>query len=371
MAITGGGSGGHTNPALALVEGWRARDGEEAPDFLYIGSHSGIEGKLAPRRRIPYASIATGKLRRHLSFENLIDLFRVPLGTFQAWLLLREFRPDSVFSTGGFVAVPVVLAARTLGLPILVHEQTVAGGLANRISARLADRVAVTFASSASHFPSSKVVVTGIPIRPALFEGQAHRYLESSGFDAARPILYATGGSQGSRALNEALWGCLPDLLEHVQIAHQCGRSQKHRMVEEARVRAASLPPELAARYQPFDYLDGGLEDLLSATRVLLGRSGAGTVCEVMALGLPSILVPLPKAAGDEQRKNAQILADAGAALVLEEKDLTPETLKRSLLELIEDEEALRIRGARARELFVSGGLENLIDQILSLSRQR
>ncbi len=369
IVVTGGGSGGHANPAIAFIEGWREKQVDTSPEFHYVGSHTGVESRLAAARNVPYHPIATGKLRRYISLRNLSDAFRVAAGMLQALALLARLRPDAVFSTGGFVSVPVVAAARLLGIPILAHEQTVSSGLANRIASRLANRVAISFASSARFFPEEKVVLTGIPLRRSLFEGKAVAFYAATGLEPAPPLVYVTGGAQGSRVLNEAVAAILPRLLEVACVAHQCGQHPSYDALAMMREAAAKLPPESSRRYFFFDYLDRGLGDLMAATTLLVGRAGAGTVCEAMALELPAILVPLATSAGDEQRKNARLLVDAGQALTIEEAELDGPRLLEAVSSLVTDPARLDAMRQGARGLFVPGAVERLIAEVETLCR--
>ncbi|MBI4872420.1 MAG: UDP-N-acetylglucosamine--N-acetylmuramyl-(pentapeptide) pyrophosphoryl-undecaprenol N-acetylglucosamine transferase [Candidatus Riflebacteria bacterium] len=371
IVVTGGGSGGHANPAVAFVEGWRSQAGAAAPDFQYLGSHAGIEATLAAARGIPYHPISTGKLRRYFSLRNAADALRVAAGLVQAARLLVRLRPDAVFSTGGFVSVPVVAAAWLLRIPVMAHEQTVSSGLANRIAGRLADRIAISFASSAAHFPAHKVVLTGIPLRQSLFEGDAARFRVSHGFEASLPLVYVTGGAQGSRVLNEAVRQVLPRLVAGAFVAHQCGRHSSYDALGMMRQAAAALPPEQASRYLVFDYLDQGLGDLMAATTLLIGRAGAGTVCEALALALPAVLVPLATSAGDEQRKNARLLADAGQALVIEEAELNGDRLLQAVRELLEEPQRLEAMRQASRGLFIPGAVGRLVAEMEALAGRR
>ncbi len=370
VAVTGGGSGGHANPAMALIDGWRHLSGAATPEFHYIGSHTGIEAQLARSRRIPYHPIPTGKLRRYLSFQNFLDLFRVAAGAIASVKLLWKLKPDVVFSTGGFVSVPVVVAAWLLRIPVLAHEQTTSSGLANRIAGRIADRIAVSFESSASQFPASKVILTGIPLRRSLFEGDGERFRRGRGFPADLPLIYVTGGAQGSRVLNEAVLDQLPRLLQEAIVVHQVGRHPSYDALALAESRQRELPPHLAARYLTFQYMDSELGDLLAAATLLIGRSGAGTVCEAMALAIPCVLVPLSTSAGDEQRKNARLLTDAGQATLIEEADLTGDLLADTVEGLVRSPDKLDQMRAAAKHLHVPGAIERIASVLQELASQ-
>ena len=368
VVLAGGGTGGHTAAGLALAKALTARFGGDVR-LAWIGSQSGIEATWVPAAGIGYHAIPTGKLRRQLAWRNVTDLtLRVPAGFGRALALLGRLRPDVVVATGGFVAVPTAVAAAARRLPLLVHEQVVVPGLANRFIGRLADRVAVTFAASASAFPRDKVVVTGNPIRPELLLGQRARAFERFGLDPAFPLTYVTGGALGAHRVNRVVGAALPSLLAQTQIVHQCG-DNAYGDLPWLRGEAGRLAAPLAARYRVVALVGEELGDLYAATSLVVGRSGAGTVAELAALGLPAILVPLPGARGDEQTANARVLADAGAALLLPEADLTPDRLVREVTQLLAQPERLRTMAEHARALATPDAAERLVDLVLALTR--
>jgi UDP-N-acetylglucosamine--N-acetylmuramyl-(pentapeptide) pyrophosphoryl-undecaprenol N-acetylglucosamine transferase len=336
----------------------------------WIGSQAGIEATWVPAAGIPYHPIPTGKLRRQLAWRNVTDLgVRVPAGLGRALALLGRLRPDVVVATGGFVAVPTAVAAAVRRRPLLVHEQVVVPGLANRLIGRLADRIAVTFAASASAFPAAKVVVTGNPIRPALRAGRRERGFGRFALDSAVPLTYVTGGALGAHRVNRVVGAALAPLLQGTQLVHQCGDNVQGDLAW-LRGEAERLPPALGARYRVLALVGEELGDLYAAASLVVGRAGAGTVTELAALGLPAILVPLPGARGDEQTANARVLADAGAAVLLPEVELTPERLVREVSGLLADPARLRTMATRARALAVPDAAERLVDLVLALGRR-
>ena len=251
--MTGGGTSGHISPALALIGTLRELDSDL--EFLYIGSKTGLEKNLVEAANVPFVSISTGKLRRYLSFENLIDQTRIPVGIFQSLMQVRRFKPDVVLATGGYVAVPPVLAAAFFKVPILIHEQTVQIGLANQINARFATKIALSWDGALQSLPAkfhSKAWVAGNPVRPSIFGGEKSKAL---GFFALSnenlPTIYITGGSLGARVINRAVEAALPELLQNAKIIHQCGKQPDGQEQDFDRLeRAASLlPAELRARY--------------------------------------------------------------------------------------------------------------------------
>ncbi|PYM65191.1 MAG: undecaprenyldiphospho-muramoylpentapeptide beta-N-acetylglucosaminyltransferase [Candidatus Rokuibacteriota bacterium] len=367
VVLTGGGTGGHTSAGLALATALRTRLGDQVA-LAWIGSHGGLEAMQAPAAGIPYYPISTGKLRRQLALRNVTDLaLRVPAGLVQAWRLLGRLRPDVVVATGGFVAVPTAVAAALRRRPLLVHEQVVVPGLANRAIARLADRVAVSFAAASVAFPAAKVVVTGNPIRPELLGGRRETGFTRFGLDPATPLLYVTGGAQGAHRLNRVVGAALPGLLAECQVVHQSG-DNAFGDPDWLAGQAALLPPALRRRYRVVPFVTDALPDLYAATSLVVGRAGAGTVTELAALGLPAILVPLPGARGDEQTANARVLADAGAALLLPESALAPEPLVALVRELVHDPDRLAEMSRRARTLARSDAATRLVDLILVLA---
>jgi UDP-N-acetylglucosamine--N-acetylmuramyl-(pentapeptide) pyrophosphoryl-undecaprenol N-acetylglucosamine transferase len=292
----------------------------------------------------------------------------VPAGLGRALGLLGRLRPDVVVATGGFVAVPTAVAAALRRLPLLVHEQVVVPGLANRLIGRLADRVAVTFAVSAGAFPAGKVVVTGNPIRPTLRTGRRERGFERFALDPGAPLTYVTGGALGAHRVNRVVGAALAPLLSLTQLVHQCGDNVQGDLawLEGERER---LPPALGARYRVQALVGEELGDLYAAANLVVGRAGAGTVTELAALGLPAILVPLPGARGDEQTANARVLADAGAAVLLPERELTPERLVAEIRALLAEPARLRAMAERARGLSTPDAADRLVDLVLGLAR--
>ncbi|WP_305790242.1 UDP-N-acetylglucosamine--N-acetylmuramyl-(pentapeptide) pyrophosphoryl-undecaprenol N-acetylglucosamine transferase [Symbioplanes lichenis] len=342
MIVTGGGTGGHTYPALTTIHTLQARLAETGttPELLWVGVATGLEATIAERNGIPFKAVTTGKLRRSLSprdiGRNIADAFRIPLGILQAAFTVARTKPAVVFSTGGFVSVPIGLAAALFRVPYLMHEQTLSVGLANRILARVATRVLLSHEASLEHLPArarSRAVVTGNPVRPAVLNGDPAKGLAAYGLDPSVPLVLVTGGALGAQQINRMLTGALPGLLERCQIVHQCGSHGLTEMQEVAR----GLPAHLAHRYRVVDFIHDELPDLLAAAAVVVARAGAGTVAELTALGKASVLIPYPVSAGDEQRHTARHLAQTGAAVMLDKETATPERLRAALGELLAD----------------------------------
>lgn len=363
VVITGGGTGGHTSAGLAVAETLRSRGVE----LSWIGSRDGVEARRVPAQGIEYHAVATGKLRRYWDRQNVPDLLlRVPAGIFQSWRLLRRIRPDLLFATGGFVALPPVLAARLCRIPVIVHEQVAGAGLANRIAARFARRVAITFPSSATAFPRGKSVVTGNPLRPELTGSSREAALARLGLDATLPVVYLTGGAQGSHRINRTVGEILEPLLGVTQIIHQCGDNPATGDRAWLEDRLSRLDSAKRARYRLVPYVGKELREVYAAAWLVVGRAGAGTVSECCHLGLPGLFIPLAGASGDEQTANARALVVAGGAILLPETSLTAEGLLETIRSLLGDPQRLKAMGERARSLAIPDSAERIADLILA-----
>ncbi|MFM9108665.1 MAG: undecaprenyldiphospho-muramoylpentapeptide beta-N-acetylglucosaminyltransferase, partial [Chloroflexota bacterium] len=348
--IAGGGTGGHVLPALAVVEELRGRD---LPlQLQWVGSHAGVEQESAERAGIPFAAVQTGKLRRYPSMRTVTDAGRIPVGLLQARRALTAFRPDVVLSTGGFVSVPTVLAAKGIA-PVVTHEQTAILGLATRIDARAADVLAVSWDATgeAARKIHHRVVVTGNPVRASLREGVAARGFAAFGFDPTMPLVYVTGGARGASPINSRIAALLPGLLESCQVLHQTGPESANSDLADLREQQSRWPEHLRRRYHAVDFIRDELADVYAAASIVIGRSGAGTVAELSVLGVPAILIPLPGAGGDEQTVNARLLAEAGAAILLPQDQATPERLGKALAALLADPERRSRMSAIGRRL--------------------
>lgn len=320
ILLTGGGTAGHVTPNLALLPQLRA----EGYTIHYIGTADGIERTLlSGETDICYHAISAGKLRRYFSLKNFADPFRVVKGVFQAKRIIKEVRPDVVFSKGGFVSVPVVVAAHSKA-PVITHESDYTPGLANRIAAHFADTVCVTFEDTLQYV-GKKGVYTGTPIRPALFAGKDEKGLRFTGFTGARPILLAMGGSQGAQALNDALRAALHRLTQSYDIIHLCGKGKLDASIDDP-------------AYRQYEYVDQELPDLMACADIVLSRAGANSVFEFLALAKPALLIPLPlDASRGDQILNAQYFARKGYALTMDQADLTPDSLCAALDSLYEN----------------------------------
>jgi UDP-N-acetylglucosamine--N-acetylmuramyl-(pentapeptide) pyrophosphoryl-undecaprenol N-acetylglucosamine transferase len=354
---------------LAVVDELRQRG--SLVDPIWIGSAEGVERRAAEERGIQFVAIPTGKLRRYLSLRNLTDAARVPLGVLAARRALAAFRPDVVLSTGGFVSVPAVVAARGIA-PVLTHEQTAILGLANRINARFAEVLAVSHYQTVSLASRlhNRVALTGNPIRASLTAGDRSRGLQRLGFEATMPVVYVTGGARGASPINQRIAALLPGILDRTQIVHQTGPPSANADAGSLSQTKESLPEQIRHRYHVVEFLGDELPDIYAAADLVVGRAGAGTIAELAYVGLPAILLPLPGARGDEQTLNARVLGDVGAAVVIAQQDATPERLHEEILALLDDAERRERMANAARTVARPDAAARLADELLSLARQ-
>ncbi|EQC51073.1 glycosyltransferase [Bacteriovorax sp. DB6_IX] len=310
IIFTGGGSGGHVVPALTLISKLKSQNFE----IIYFGSYTGIESKLTEGKVDRYIGISTGKIRRYLSVENFIDIFKVFIGLIQSlWkIFFLKKGPLVIFSMGGFVSVPVVIAGKLLGAKVFIHEQTTRVGLANKVASKFADKVFVSFEDSLKFFPQGKVQLSGYPVRDIFLDKtiQTKSYKGIDLENKRKPLIFVTGGGNGSKLLNDKIKHNLEHLTGTYDIIHQVGASY----IEEYR----KLENE---SYKTADFLGDEMPDIFKAADVVLSRSGAGTVAELMALGKPSLFIPLKIAQKNEQFHNAMAAKESVGSIVVEEDD--------------------------------------------------
>ena len=312
IIFTGGGSAGHVTPNLALIEKFL----QEKWEINYIGSQTGIEKELITKLGIPYYGIATGKLRRYFSWQNFLDPFKIIYGVIQAFILCFKLKPEVIFSKGGFVSFPVVVAAWIYRIPIIIHESDLTIGLANKLSFLFATKICVTFPDTALQVKNrEKVVITGIPIRKDFLNGNAKLGREICGFTSDKKIILVFGGSLGADQINQVVRQLLPDILDSFQIVHVCGKGK---------VDASCNYPG----YKQFEYLHEEFTHILAASNLVIARSGANTVYELIALRKPNILLPLGESASrGDQILNAKYCVDKGFSQMILQEQLTAKVL--------------------------------------------
>lgn len=318
IILTGGGTAGHVTPNIALIPKLK----ECGFDIQYIGSANGMEKALVENAGLQYHGIASGKLRRYFSWKNFSDPFRVLKGYFQAKKIIRKYKPDVVFSKGGFVTVPVVFAAAKYQIPVVIHESDMTPGLANRLAMKKATKVCHNFPETASHL-GEKAIHTGSPIRQELFCGNKIKALDLCGFTANKPVIMVTGGSLGAENVNKLVRAALPELLKDFQVAHLCGKGK--------------LDESLFGMdgYAQFEYLNDEMKDFYAMADLVISRAGANSICEIAALKKPNILIPLSaKASRGDQILNAKSYLKQGFSEMLDEDVATAKDLSDTVFKV-------------------------------------
>lgn len=319
IVLTGGGTAGHVTPNIALLPHLK----DKGYEISYIGSYEGIEKRLIADYEIPYYGISTGKLRRYFDPKNFTDPFRVIKGFAEAKKILKEIKPDVVFSKGGFVSVPVVRAAAALKIPCIIHESDMTPGLANKLCIPVAKKVCCNFPETLAHLPEEKAVLTGSPIREELAKGNKLAAYEVCGFTSNKPVIMVIGGSLGSVAINKVVREALPSLLQDFQVVHICGKEKIDNLLLTTK------------GYHQFEYLKAELKDIFAMADVVISRAGANAICEILALKKPNLLIPLPAGSSrGDQILNAASFETQGYSMVVSEDDLTKELLVAKIQEL-------------------------------------
>lgn len=345
IILTGGGTAGHVTPNIALLP----RLKELQYDVHYIGSYNGIEKELIEQFGIPYHGISSGKLRRYFSVQNFTDPFRVVKGLGEAKKLVKILKPDVIFSKGGFVSVPVVMAGKRRHVPTIIHESDMTPGLANKLSIPSATKVCCNFPETLEHLPAGKAVLTGSPIRQELLSGDRFRAREFLGFQSDKPVILIIGGSLGSVAVNDAVRSVLPELLKTYQVVHLCGRGK----IDESLKGLEG--------YAQFEYIKEELKDLFALTDIVISRAGANAICELLALHKPNLLIPLSASASrGDQILNARSFERQGFSVVLEEEELDKDILLASINRLYEHRDSYI-------EAMKKSSQQNSIDTIIDL----
>ena len=351
IILTGGGTAGHVTPNIALLPQLKHHNF----DIHYIGSYDGIEKKLIEEFDIPYHEISSGKLRRYFDPKNFSDPFKVIKGYQQAVKLMKKLKPDVVFSKGGFVSVPVVLAAKRCKIPTIIHESDMTPGLANKICIPCATKICANFPETVNALPADKTVLTGTPIRKELFSGNKLLGLEFCNFTINKPVILVIGGSLGSVVVNEAVRSILPTLLKKYQIIHLCGKDKIDSSLNGTK------------GYIQFEYIKKELSDLMDAADLVISRAGANAICEILALRKPNILIPLSAAASrGDQILNAGSFEKQGFSYVIKEEELTGEILENAVETVFHNRETYINTMTKSK---LNNSIETIIDLIESVMK--
>lgn len=335
ILLTGGGTGGHLIPLLAIVSGIRKISAEKKlgePEFLLIASASNFNKSIS-KAGIQIKTIKAGKLRRYFSWENLGDIFKIPIGIVQSLYHISKFKPDVIFSKGGFASVPPVIVAWILRIPIVTHESDIVPGLANRIIARFASKILISFSATEKYFSKSKIVLTGNPTRDDIIQGSCENAFKFFKLSPDLPTVLIFGGSQGAQKINEMILEILPKLTEKCQVIHQCG-AKNYKGIKNKINKLNLKYPE---RYRTYPFIKDEMKDVYALAKVVISRAGANSLAEIVALQKPNILIPLSTSANNHQFKNAEFFVEKGASLIINETADSSQDLLDAIFELLDD----------------------------------
>lgn len=352
IVLTGGGTAGHVTPNIALLPHLK----EAGFEISYIGSYDGIEKRLISDFDVPYYGISTGKLRRYFDVKNFTDPFRVLKGFAEAKKTLKKIYPDVVFSKGGFVSVPVVRAAASLGIPCIIHESDMTPGLANKLCIPVASKVCCNFPETFELLPKGRAVLTGSPIREELAMGSKEAGLNMCDFHNRKPVIMVIGGSLGATSVNMCVRKALPVLLEKYQIVHICGKEKVDNLL-------LNTPG-----YKQFEYVKEELKDLFAMADIVISRAGANAICELLALKKPNLLIPLSaKASRGDQILNANSFKNQGFSMILDEDDMSEDTLIKAVDELFANRDIYR---KAMEESNLADSIAKIMDLIKEISNK-
>lgn len=366
IVLTGGGTGGHIFPILAVARKLReiVPEGKDL-EFLFLGPGGELERELMEKEFIPDKKILSGKLRRYFSLSYISDLMKIPLGIVQSLWRLLVFMPDTVFSKGGYAGVPVVIAAWLYRIPIIIHESDVTPGLANQFAEKLAQKVAVSFPGAANFFNPSKVVITGNPVRDELAKGSKEEALKIFGLSGTKKIILIMGGSQGAQTINEAILRILPELVRNFEIIHLTGKGDFENVVDEAGrigIKAGH------ADYHPYAFLNEEIPHALAAADLVVSRAGANAISEIAANGKPAIIIPIKSSANNHQELNAYALAETGAAVVLNQENLGENILLEKIEEVTGSPELQYELGERIKKFYNPDAAKKIAEEIIKIA---
>jgi UDP-N-acetylglucosamine--N-acetylmuramyl-(pentapeptide) pyrophosphoryl-undecaprenol N-acetylglucosamine transferase len=369
ILFTGGGTGGHFYPIIAISEAIHdvVRERKLIEPQLYFAAPDPYDREMLLAVNVTYVPTAAGKVRRYFSPLNIIDFFKTFWGVVRSMLRIFFLYPDVVFGKGGYGSFPTLLAARIFRIPVVIHESDAVPGRVNAWAGKFAQKVAISFPESAKYFPQNKVALTGNPIRKAALLPAREGVYEFLKLTHEIPVILVIGGSQGSTALNEALLSALPQLVEKYQIIHQTGTENFNEVTGTAKVVLTNS--QYADRYKPFSYLnDLAVRMSAGAASLVVSRSGGSSIFEIAAWGLPSILIPLPGAAQDHQTQNAYSYARSGGAVVIEQNNLTPGLLLSEIGRIVGKPEVARAMSQAARNFARPDAAKSIAEALLDIA---
>ncbi|MDK2835882.1 MAG: UDP-N-acetylglucosamine--N-acetylmuramyl-(pentapeptide) pyrophosphoryl-undecaprenol [Thermosediminibacterales bacterium] len=363
VMFAGGGTGGHIYPATAIAN--FLKDKLNDVEILFVGTEKGLESHLVPKEGFKLKTITVRGFKRNISLDLFISVKEMFQGTWQARNILRDFKPDIVIGTGGYVCGPVVFSAAVMGIPTLIHEQNVVPGITNRILSRFVDGIAVSFEESVKYFPQNKnIKVTGNPIRHLILKSDKYKALSNFRLSPTKKTVLVFGGSRGARVINNAMVGFIIKNSEKtgLQIIHITGRDEYEHFMKQLAMSGIELKEYGNIIIKPYIY---NMQDALAAADLVVSRAGAVTIAEITALGKPSILIPLRIAANNHQEYNARTLESSGASVIISEPQLSAESLHQTVWELLNKPSKLKMMGQKSKALGKPRAVEDVFEFIL------
>lgn len=356
VIITGGGTGGHINPGIAIAKKLKEMHGDA--NILFIGTENGLEKKMVPKEGFDIQFITVEGLNKKLSLDTIKSAFAGLKGYRRASRILKEYKPDIVVGTGGYVCGPVVLSAFFHGIPTVIHEQNAIPGVTNKILSKVATQIAISFKESEKFFPSAKVKFTGNPVKEQIINLNRDKAIEVWGFDKTKPILFVVGGSRGAKNINNAVTDLIPKLIEEniqlIFVTGENGYNTTIKKLEEAKINIKNLK---GVKILPFIY---NMQDALGACDLIVSRAGATTLSEVTAVGIPAILIPSPYVANNHQEYNAIVLEENGAAILIKESQLNQNILGEQIINIIKNKDTLKRMAQNSKQMAVMDAGDNI-----------
>lgn len=366
VLITGGGTGGHIYPALAIARGIKEKHPET--EVLFVGTAKGLEADIVPRAGYPFRTVTVEGLTRRISFKALTTLLKTCKGCFEAFKIVRDFKPTVVVGTGGYVCGPVVLIASLLGIPALIHEQNAYPGITNKLLARFVKKVAVTFPESRKYFSTKgDVVLTGLPVRPEIQTTQRDKAVRALGLDMDKFTVLTVGGSRGARSINKAMIRVISELANRpeIQVIHMTGHTGFDETMAEIKTAGIDMVNSGNITVEPYLY---NMDEALAAADLVICRAGATTIAEITVRGLPAILIPYPYASENHQEHNARAMVKNDAASMILDRDLNGQKLWDTVRELYQDPHRLASMAQASRKLAKPDALRHLLDMVDALA---
>lgn len=364
IVLTGGGTGGHIFPLIAVAD--KIKEKNSRVEFLYLGSGREMEKKIMNENSIDAKYIMSGKMRRYFSLTNFVDFFKLPIGIVQSLWYLFWYMPDVIFSKGGYVSVPVAFAAWIYMIPILTHESDAMPGLANQIIGKLSQRVAISYPSTRKYFPAEKILLTGNPVREDINKGDKNVFMKKFELTESRPVILVLGGSQGAHNINVAVATVINELLKIGQVIHQTGETNYEETIKLVRAKGVK---EGRNGYHPVPFFDlTDMKNALCAADIVISRAGANSISEIAANGKPAIFIPLPTAANNHQGMNAYFLTEKGGAIVLEESNIGRNMLISKVEKILNDKELKEKLSRNIQEFYHADAPEKIAQGVIDLA---